>query len=231
MRSALFEPAGPGVPGGQRYTVQNPQLLRVRLGADLVAVAGTVVAHQGSLRVDQRTSATTHRSSRRPAGGEGPLVHVSGEGEVFLASESGLVHLVELTGDSVWVNVHNLLAFDTSLTWDLSRVHAAGPSGESLVAASLTGPGTVAVHTAGTPMVLDCTSQPTWVDSRACVAWSGDLTPEAAAAVDVRSMLRGGSGQASQYVFHGPGLVVIQPGEWTQRQRGTGFHLGGLLDG
>ena len=33
--------------------------------------------------------------------------------------------------------------------------------------------------------------------------------------MNVRSMLRGGSGEAFQYAFHGPGFVVVQPSEWT----------------
>ena len=28
------------------------------------------------------------------------------------------------------------------------------------------------------------------------------------------SMIRGGSGEAFQYAFHGPGFVVVQPSEW-----------------
>ena len=29
----------------------------------------------------------------------------------------------------------------------------------------------------------------------------------------MKSMLRGGSGEAVQYQFHGPGFVVVQPSE------------------
>ncbi len=28
------------------------------------------------------------------------------------------------------------------------------------------------------------------------------------------SVIRGGSGEAFQYAFHGPGFVVVQPSEW-----------------
>jgi uncharacterized protein (AIM24 family) len=53
--------------------------------------------------------------------------------------------------------------------------------------------------------------------------------------MNVRSMLRGGSGEAFQYAFQGPGFVVVQPSEWmgapAQQQGGGGFNLGGFLDG
>jgi hypothetical protein len=54
--------------------------------------------------------------------------------------------------------------------------------------------------------------------------------------MNVRSMLRGGSGEAFQYAFHGQGFVIVQPSEWTPPPTqgsggGGGFNLGGLLDG
>jgi uncharacterized protein (AIM24 family) len=52
--------------------------------------------------------------------------------------------------------------------------------------------------------------------------------------MNMRSMLRGGSGEAFQYAFHGPGFVVVQPNEWTpptQQSGGSGGGLGNLLNG
>ena len=48
-------------------------------------------------------------------------------------------------------------------------------------------------------------------------------------------MLRGGSGEAFQYAFHGPGFVVVQAYEWTAAAQGKsgggGSGLGDLLSG
>jgi uncharacterized protein (AIM24 family) len=54
--------------------------------------------------------------------------------------------------------------------------------------------------------------------------------------MNVRSLVRGGSGEAFQYVFSGPGFVIVQPNEWVTppsqgRSGGGGFNLGGFLDG
>jgi uncharacterized protein (AIM24 family) len=43
-----------------------------------------------------------------------------------------------------------------------------------------------------------------------------------------KSMLRGGSGEAFQYAFHGPGFVVVQADEWEQSQGSSGGP-GGLI--
>ena len=75
------------------------------------------------------------------------------------------------------------------------------------------GTGTVALTSDGEPMLLDCSQQPTFVDPQAAVCWSANLTPNVVSSMNVGSMLRGGSGEAVQYPFHGPGFVVVQPSE------------------
>jgi uncharacterized protein (AIM24 family) len=75
------------------------------------------------------------------------------------------------------------------------------------------GNGTVALCSDGQPMLLDCSQQPTFVDIQAAVAWSASLRPSVVSSVNMRSMLHGGSGEAFQYSFHGPGFVVVQPSE------------------
>lgn len=48
---------------------------------------------------------------------------------------------------------------------------------------------------------------------QAVVCWSGNLVPQVHNSMNMRSMLRGGSREAFQLVFHGPGFVVVQPSE------------------
>ena len=54
--------------------------------------------------------------------------------------------------------------------------------------------------------------------------------------MNMRSLLRGGSGEAFQYAFHGPGFVIVQPSEWVPPPAsggggGGGGMLGNLFDG
>jgi uncharacterized protein (AIM24 family) len=162
-----------------------------------------------------------------------PLMRVSGAGEVFFANEAGYVYLLELTGDGISVNGRNLLAFDASLGWDINRVKGAGMMAGGLFNTTVTGTGTAALCTVGQPVVLDCSQQPTFVDVQAAVAWSANLVPAVVSSMNFKSMLRGGSGEAFQFSFHGPGFVVVQPSEWSQAaaQSGNSSSRGGGMLG
>lgn len=238
MRSALFDQGNLEVQAEHRFVLQNPQMLRVHLGGDVLAVKGAMVGYQGQIRFDHEKAGSVGKLFKKVVTGEDvSLMRVSGEGDVFFASSAGFVFLVELTGDALSVNARNLLAFDSAIGWDIKRVQGAGVLSGGLFNTTLEGTGTVAIHTVGQPVILDCSEQPTYVDVQACVGWSANLVPQVVSSMNVRSMLRGGSGEAFQYAFHGQGFVIVQPSEWSAPagQGGSGgsggFNLGGLLDG
>jgi uncharacterized protein (AIM24 family) len=238
MQSPLFDQANLEVQAQQRFALQNPQMLRVHLGGDVLAVKGAMVSYQGQIRFDHEKAGSVGKLFKKVVTGEDvSLMRVSGEGDVFFASEAGFVFLIDLTGDALSVNARNLLAFDSTIDWDIKRVQGAGMLSGGLFNTTLQGTGTVAIHTVGQPVILDCSLQPTFVDVQACVGWSANLVPQVVSSMNVRSMLRGGSGEAFQYAFSGPGFVIVQPSEWTPPAAGGssggggGFNLGGLLDG
>ncbi len=232
MKSELFAQSNLEVQGPQRFALQNPQLLRVSLGADVLAVKGAMVAYQGQVRFDHEKSGSIGKLLKKVLTAEDvPLMRVSGEGEVFFASEAGYVYLLDLDGDGISVNGRNLLAFDSALSWDIQRVKGAGIMAGGLFNTTVQGTGQVALCTVGHPVVLDCSQQPTYVDVQAAVAWSSNLAPNLVSSMNMKSMLRGGSGEAFQYAFHGPGFVVVQPSEWAPVTQGQGSGGGGGLVG
>jgi uncharacterized protein (AIM24 family) len=227
MQSELFTQSHLEVEGG-RFALQNPQLLRVALGPDVLSVKGAMVAFQGEVRFEHERAGSVGRLLKKMVTSEDmPLMRVSGQGEVFFANEAGYVYLLELAGDGISVNGRNLLAFDAALQWDINRVKGAGVMAGGLFNTTVTGTGTVALCTVGHPVVLDCSQQPTYVDVQACVAWSAGLVPDVVSSMNMRSMLRGGSGEAFQYAFHGPGFVVVQPSEWAPVAQGQAGKSGG----
>ena len=227
MHSELFDQANMEISGQTRFALQNSQMLRVSLGDDVLATKGAMVAFQGQVRFDHEKSGSVGRMLKKMVTSEDmPLMRVSGQGEVFFASKAGFVNLVELTGDAISVNGRNLLAFDSALQWDINRVKGAGILAGGLFNTTVHGQGTVALCTVGKPVLLDCSQQPTYVDTQACVAWSANLTPTLVNSMKFKSMLRGGSGEAFQYSFHGPGFVVVQADEWDAAQ-GSGGKSGG----
>ena len=233
MQSELFSQSNLEVEG-QRFALQNSQLLRVSLGPDVLSVKGAMVAFQGQIRFDHERAGSVGKLLKKMVTSEDmPLMRVSGQGEVFFANEAGYVYIVELAGDGISVNGRNLLAFDAAMQWDINRVKGAGMMAGGLFNTTVSGTGSVALCTVGHPVVLDCSQQPTYVDVQACVAWSANLVPNVVSSMNMKSMLRGGSGEAFQYAFHGPGFVVVQPSEWQpvnqSGQSGGGF--GSLLNG
>ena len=229
MKSELFEQSNLEVQSQQRFGLQNTQMLRVSLGADVLAVKGSMVAFQGQVRFDHESAGSMGKLLKKMLTSEDmPLMRVSGQGEVFFANESGYVYLVELDGtDGISVNGRNLLAFDAALQWDINRVKGAGMMSGGLFNTTVSGTGTVALCTVGKPVVLDCSQQPTYVDVQAAVAWSADLVPSVVSSMKFKSLLRGGSGEAFQYAFHGPGFVVVQPYEFVAPSTGSGSSSGG----
>jgi len=216
MQSELFDQSNQEVQATQRFVQQNSQMLRVVLGEDVLAVKGSMVAFQGQIEFTHEKAGSVGKLLKKMVTSEdNPLMRVSGQGEVFFASEAGYIFLVELTGDALSVNGRNLLAFDSALQWDINRVKGAGILAGGLFNTTVHGQGTVALCTVGKPVLLDCSQQPTYVDTQACVAWSANLVPQVVNSMKMSSLIRGGSGEAFQYAFHGPGFVVVQPFEWT----------------
>ncbi len=230
MQSELFDASNLENETGQRFVLQNSQLLRVALGPDVLAIKGAMVAYQGQVEFIHEKAGSVAKLLKKVVTSEDmPLMRVRGQGEVFFASEAGYVYLLELGGDAISVNGRNLLAFDAALQWDINRVKGAGIMAGGLFNTTVSGQGTVALCTVGKPVVLDCSRQPTYVDVQACVAWSANLVPNVVSSMRLSSVIRGGSGEAFQYAFHGPGFVVVQPSEWTAPTHGTGGSTGGLI--
>ncbi len=230
MQSELFEQSNLENESQQRFALQNNQMLRVSLGPDVLAVKGAMVAYQGRVEFLHEKAGSVGKLLKKMVTSEDmPLMRVSGQGEVFFASDAGYVYLLELGGDAISVNGRNLLAFDAALSWDINRVKGAGIMAGGLFNTTVTGQGTVALCTVGKPVVLDCASQPTFVDVQAAVAWSANLVPQVVSSMKFSSVIRGGSGEAFQYAFHGPGFVVVQPSEWTPPTQSTGGGSGGLI--
>ncbi len=214
MRSALFSEQNQEKQTAERWTLQSPKMLRTVLGDDVIATKGAMVAFQGQVEFTHEGAGSIGKMMKKLLTSEdAPMMRVSGRGEVFFARQANNVFLLQLEGDSLSVSSKNLLAMDASIGWDIRRVQGAGMVSGGLFNLLLEGQGMVAICSEGEPLILDCSQQPTFVDAQAVVCWSGTLTPEVRSSLNMRSMLRGGSGEAFQLAFSGPGFVVVQPSE------------------
>ena len=214
MRSSLFDQVNTEVQTAERYALQSTKMLKVTLGPDVLAAKGAMVAHQGQVTFNHESSGSLAKFVKRAVSSDDQsLMRASGPGEVFFARAAEHVFLLQLEGDAISVGGKSLLAFDAELHWDIHRTKGAGMMTGGFFNTLIQGHGMVALTSHGQPMILDCSQQPTFVDPNAAVCWSANLTPGVVSSMNASSLLRGGTGEAFQYAFHGPGFVVVQPSE------------------
>lgn len=193
--------------------LQNERMLKVRLGDDVLARQGAMVAFQGSVQFDYEGSGSVSRMFKKALTNEGlPLMRCHGEGDVFLAHNADEIHLLWLDGGGITVSGRNVLAFHQGLNWDIQRVSGVGMMSGGLFNTVLSGTGWVAITTHGTPVVLR-TDAPTFADSDAVVAWSSNLSTSLNKTYSASSFIGRGSGEVAQLSFSGDGVVIVQASE------------------
>src|SRR6188472_4823706 len=98
-----------------------------------------------------------------------------GQGDVFLAERAYDVHLLNINNSGLSISGKNVLAFSSSLDWNIERVKGGSIAAGGLFNTTLRGTGWVAITTDGDPVVLNAAEAPTFADIQAIVAWSVDL--------------------------------------------------------
>jgi uncharacterized protein (AIM24 family) len=238
MKSLLFTPGyqEQQMPGG--FGLQNERLLKVALNGEIMARQGAAVAWQGQVDFAYEGAGAKRLIKKMVTGEDLQLMKVSGSGDVFLADYAAEVHVIYLENESITVNGSNVLAFDTSLTWDIKRVKGlSGMLAQGLTNVVIEGTGAVALTTIGTPVLLDPATQPTFCDPAAAVAWSTSLAPQVKKTDSMmKSMIGRGSGELFSMGFSGPGFVLVQPSEgvpWgvaATAQNSSGAGIGSLFN-
>lgn len=192
---------------------QNDRLLRVRIEEPFLAKQGAMVAYQGAVDFAYQGGGVA-KFIKKSLTGEGlSLMQVSGSGDVFLADEAKHVHILRLTNSGLSVSGKNVLAFSSSLDWNVERVRGGSMAAGGLFNTSLRGTGWVVITTDGLPVVLNAGEAPTFADANALVAWSINLQTSIKSSVTAGSLIGRGSGEAFQVAFTGQGFVIVQPSE------------------
>src|SRR6187200_3119080 len=161
------------------FSLQNSKLLKVELNqVTIQSKLGSMVAYQGDVRFEHAGSGGLGRMLKKAVSGEGTqLMKMSGSGEVFLADQAQDVHLIYLENDLITVNGPNLLAFDSSIDWDIHRVQGASSMmGGGLFNMALQGTRWVAILSDGPPVLLNVASAPTFADAQAAITWSSGVS-------------------------------------------------------
>ncbi|MFE2550604.1 AIM24 family protein [Streptomyces sp. NPDC059355] len=160
---------------------------------------------------------------RRVANEQTPLMAVEGSGTVMFGHGGHHIQVINLTGETLYVEADRLLAFDGTLQQGTMFMGSQGGvmgmvrgqvTGQGLFTTTLKGHGSVAVMAHGGVIELPITAnRPIHVDPQAYVAHHGDVRNKLSTALGWRDMVGRGSGEAFQLELSGQGAVYVQASE------------------
>ncbi|MFE7748906.1 AIM24 family protein [Streptomyces sp. NPDC057428] len=160
---------------------------------------------------------------RRVANEAAPLMTVEGSGTVMFGHGGHHIQVINLAGDTLYVEADRLLAFDGTLQQGTMFMGSQGGvmgmvrgqvTGQGLFTTTLKGHGAVAVMAHGGVIELPITQgRPVHVDPQAYVAHHGSVTNKLSTALGWRDMVGRGSGEAFQLELSGNGAVYVQASE------------------
>lgn len=207
-----------------RFELEGERFLEVNLDDEIWIKAGAMVAYTGDVTFEREglLEKGFKRLLKKSVTGEGArLTRASGIGTIYLADSGKKITVLQLEGEALVVNGNDILAFETSIDWDiqvLKKMSAVIAGG--LFNVRLQGMGMVAITTHHDPLTLDVRhAYPVFCDPHATVAWSASLEPRFKTDVSLKTFLGRGSGESIQMCFEGEGFVVVQPYEESTFQR------------
>jgi uncharacterized protein (AIM24 family) len=209
----------------EAFELENSHLLEVKLNGRVWAKAGSMVAYQGAVNFVRQGIMEQGLGNllKKAISGEGmQLMKMEGNGRVYVADAGKKITLLRLSGESIFVNGNDVLAFEEGVASEITMMkRMAGMLSGGLFNMKLSGNGVVAITSHYEPLTLrvGAGSGAVFTDPNATVAWSGGLSPEIVTNISLGSLLGRGSGESIQLKFQGEGWVVVQPYEEIYMQR------------
>ncbi|MFR0357138.1 AIM24 family protein [Streptomyces sediminimaris] len=196
-------------------------------GQRLFSQRGAMLAYQGEVsftpNIQGGQGGIMSMIGRRVANEATPLMSVEGSGTVLFGHGGHHVQVINLTGDTLYVEADRLLAFEGTLQQGTMFMGSQGGvmgmvrgqvTGQGLFTTTLRGHGSVAVMAHGGVFEIPITPQhPVHVDPQAYVAHHGEVRNKLSTALGWRDMVGRGSGEAFQLELSGNGTVYVQASE------------------
>ncbi|MFG2845494.1 AIM24 family protein [Kitasatospora sp. NPDC048296] len=211
------------------FTRINGKLVEAQVvpGRPLFSQRGAMIAYTGDVRFTPNITGgqggVMSMIGRRVANEDTPLMTVEGQGRVMFGHGGHHVQVIDLVGDTLFVEADRLLAFEGTLRQSTVFLGSQGGvmgmvrgqvSGQGLFTTRLEGHGSVAVMAHGGVFELPITpGRPVHVDPQAYVAHRGEVRNKLSTAIGWREMIGRGSGEAFQLELSGQGAVYVQASE------------------
>jgi len=207
------------------FELESERMLDINLNGEAWIKMGAMIAYTGQVKFEREGIMSQGFSNllKKSISGEGTkLTKITGTGSVFCADSGKKITILNLQNEAICVNGNDLLAFETSLTYNIKMMKKmTAMIAGGLFNIRLEGSGMVAVTTHYDPLTLPVTpSQPVITDPNATVLWSGNIEPELKTDLQFKTFLGRGSGESVQLRFQGNGFVVVQPFEEVYMQHG-----------
>ncbi|MEV5659154.1 AIM24 family protein [Streptomyces sp. NPDC052291] len=196
-------------------------------GQKMFSQRGAMLAYRGEVaftpNIQSGQGGMMSMIGRRMANEATPLMTVEGNGTVMFGHGGHHIHVINLPGDTLYVEADRLLAFDGTLQQGTMFMGSQGGvmgmvrgqvTGQGLFTTTLTGHGAVAVMAHGGVIELPITpGRDVHVDPQAYVAHHGQVRNKLSTALGWREMVGRGSGEGFQLELSGSGAVYVQASE------------------
>jgi Flp pilus assembly protein TadD/uncharacterized protein (AIM24 family) len=191
-------PAAAAVAESFRFLENN--LLEVDFSGKVFIKQGTIYSYSGNL--------TFWVKEKRP-GGQATLVIITGKGRVILTDKEREITLMQLVGETIYVEPAHLLACEEGVTPEYVKI---GDKPDDLDVIALQGRGLVALSVVSKPLPLAVTPDlPVSLPAASVISWSGRL---AARVVEDRQlyevMLVPGGAGGRLLRLEGEGRVLVE---------------------
>lgn len=200
------------------FELETERMLELNLNGTVWTKMGSMVSYRGNVKFTREGIMEQGLGNllKKAVSGEGArLTKAEGNGQVYLADSGKKITILEMNGESIFVNGNDLLAFEESIQFNITMMKKMSAMlAGGLFNIRLEGTGMVAFTTHYDPVTLIVTPEtPVITDPNATVAWSGSLQPKIKTDVSLKTFVGRGSGESIQTEFQGNGFVVIQPFE------------------
>ncbi len=207
------------------FELETERMLELNLNGMVWTKMGSMVSYRGNVKFTREGIMEQGIGNllKKAVSGEGArLTKAEGNGKVYLADSGKKITILNLQGESIFINGSDLLAFEPSIKFDIKMMKKASAMlAGGLFNIRLEGTGMVAFTTHYDPVTLMVTpDSPVITDPNATVAWSGTLEPKIRTDVSLKTFVGRGSGESIQTEYAGNGFVVIQPYEEVMFQAG-----------
>jgi uncharacterized protein (AIM24 family) len=212
--------------GQGTFELETERILELNLNGSMWTKMGSMISYRGNVKFTREGIMEQGLGNllKKAVSGEGArLTKAEGQGVVYLADAGKKITILHLAGESIFVNGNDLLAFETSINYEIKMMKKmSAMMAGGLFNIRLEGSGMIAFTTHYDPITLLVTpDNPVITDPNATVAWSGSLEPQIKTDVTMKTFFGRGSGESIQTLFAGNGFVVMQPYEEVYFQVGT----------